>query len=304
MRPSRRSSRGTDAMLGSSLAGAVAGRDAVSSTAVAVGGKGKKRQMDEEDAGMGGGRPTTLPGLLSHLSLATSFLLPLVSDSREQDNSRHFSFATSSPSTSSYPLLFHSSSPSHRPSLARPPPSEHKRTPTLHPHLMENTKKLKRLHNFYRSETLLFPPYSPSHLLPPTPSTSASKGVYVPLLTRQPASYWSSISLSSGTGRSSLMAPSEGIWCGTGTGWSQPPPPLSSIPQTLVLVPMHPLARLGQGTSSAAMTRSGPCIVARGGTGGGGEPPLKSALLAILRTRIAENGGSSKGAEAGLRFRK
>lgn len=254
------------------------------------------------------GRPTTLPGLLSHLSLTTSFLLPFTTLSNHPDASEHFSFATTS-STSSYPLLFHSSSPSRRPSLARSLSSEHKRPPNVHPHLLEHTKKLKRLHNFYRSETLLFPPLSPSSPsfpLSPSTTTITRGGIYVPLLTRQPASYWSSISLSSGTGRSSLMAPPEGRWCGTGLGWSLPYPRPSTVQTIVDPIPIHPLARLGSGTASAAMSRSGP-IVGGGrmtGGGGGGEPPLKSALLAILRTRMAESGGSSKGAEAGLRFRK
>lgn len=45
---------------------------------------------------------------------------------------------------------------------------------------------------------------------------------------------------------------------------------------------------------------------AQSNSGGGpwAPPPLKQHLLAVLRMRLSEGGGSSKGGEAGLKFKK
>lgn len=260
---------------------------------------------------------TPLPSLLSHLSLSTAFPpSPTITTASgtfsfpiPEFNSRH-----------AYPHLHPLSTlpRSRSSSFSTPSPTLDKRPPSPHPHLFSRTKKLKLAHRFYRSEALLAGPSSSPSFSPPlppfSPPLSPPKSVYTPNHPRRPPSWWPSVSRSGGDGTESRMGPDEACWVGEGDGW------VDRV--QLRLGGEREGGGKGKGKGNEVGLAGGRREV--GGTMMGrtrssrslssppafvhsvvqGAPPLKQHLLAVLRMRLSEGGGSSKGGEAGLRFKK
>ena len=199
-----------------------------------------------------------------------------------------------------------------------------------HPHLAARTKKRKLFHRFFRSESLLAGP-SALHSCVGQPSSKAS----VPDPGKKLPTWWPSVSRSMGEGRESRLGPAECEWVGEGDNWlsrlhyrfgggpsTAQADSKDAVPAERDAAPANALAgTVVSRTRSGGVPRgsrprsvSSPPVFTQIGhhhhhhspSGGGvpGSPPLKQHLLAVLRMRLSEGGSSSRGGEAGLRFKK
>lgn len=198
-----------------------------------------------------------------------------------------------------------------------------KRPAEAHSHLFSRTKKLKISHRFFRSELLLLgppptsPPASASIPLPLTPRSSEMISTlsvtkpmkYQPSARRQSPNWWPSVSRSNGESRGSKMGPQEESWVGEGDGWHTLHQPEQTLQQA-GKAREAPAAVQGSREHSKLkswQSRFGRKIAGRptnNSIGSSSAAPLKQHLLAVLRMRLSEGGASSKGGEAGLRFKK
>lgn len=273
-----------------------------------------------------------LPSLLAHLSLSRSFPPPTI----ELDRAAHsFAFAHPPPPPApTYRLLhpFH-----HQQPLAAQTPKRASVGP--HPHLLERTKKRKLFHRFFRSESLLAGPAAPA----PPPTLGLGPGLALPRsqppdASKKQPTWWPSVSRSMGEGRESRLGPAECEWVGEGDNW------LSRLQLRFGGTPAGGSREgtgpdsdereiAGKDSDERAgvgpRTRSGGVVASNGGKSRRnrsasspatftptdyhlhhhpqsvpGAPPLKQHLLAVLRMRLSEGGSTSRGGEAGLRFKK
>lgn len=257
----------------------------------------------------------SLPSLLGHLDLSSPFALAL--DSQQLSPQRlaiafpplsSIIHTQPSPFTQHSPWLTSTPTPGSLP-LAPLPPAHLKRLPPVSPHLLERTKQRKLSHRFFRSDSLLSPP-APATRPPPTTerpaflqnrslsddvvsATLRPQGYTISAKRKLPA-WWASVSRSFGDGLPSRLAPRENVWVGEGEAWLPgkrlEDSPASSAKQGSTT----PTQSLSQQPQTSSEPR------AHEETAGA----IKRQLLAILRLRMSDAGGSGRIGEAGLRFKK